>query len=135
MSDSDGDFDGPMRVGGHRSEIQAASQSTARAEPAAQREAPRREVDAGAADRVRAELQRSEQKILTALEESGKARHDEMAYLYNEITSLKKDLGGTKRVANFAYFLLIFFAVALFYIAQNPMVIGRFVQWVTSLIS
>lgn len=138
MADSDSEFDEPLKVGGHRSEILAASQPAKAAEQDArfkEQERLRRETDGSLSERIRADVQKSERRILAAVEEGGAARHDEMTYLYNEIMQLKKDLGGSKRVATFAYFWLVFFVVAMVYLIQNPTIVGRTFQWVLGLMS
>ncbi len=136
MADSDSEFDEPLKVGGHRSEILAASQPAKAAEQDVGFQEPDRShlgTDSGLSERIRTDVQRSERRILAALEEGGAARHDEMTYLYNEIMQLKKDLGGSKRIATFAYFLLVFFVVAMVYLIQNPTIVGGMIQWVLEL--
>lgn len=133
MADSDSEFDEPLKVGGHRSEILAASQPAKTAEPDAhfkEQERLRSEIDGSLSERIRSDVQRSERRILAAVEEGGAARHEEMTYLYNEIMQLKKDLGGSKRVATFAYFWLVFFVVAMVYLIQNPTIVGGMIEWV-----
>lgn len=133
MSDSEDDFDGRLRVGGHREEIQAASQAVPRPQEKTVAEHSARDFDSAAADRIRAEIQRSENRILTAMEEAGAARHDEMAYINNEIQELKKTLDGSKSIANFAYFWLIFFAVTVLYLLKYPAVIEDIARFVMGL--
>lgn len=133
MADSDTEFDEPLKVGGHRSEILAASQPAKAAEPDAgfqEQDRLHLGTDSSLSERIRSDVQRSERRILAALEDSGVARHEEMTYLYNEVMQLKKDLGGSKKIATFAYFWLVFFVVAMVYLIQNPTIVGGMIEWV-----
>ncbi len=136
MADSDSEFDEPLKVGGHRSEILAASQPAKAAEQddrSQERDHLRRETDSSLSERIRADVQKSERRILAAVEDSGAARHDEMTYLYNEIMQLKKDLGSSKRIGMFAYFWLVFVIVAMVYLIENPTILDGMIQWVLGL--